>query len=60
MLKRRAFESAAPNAKMLLRLPVWPQRIDLGMLPTIPTIEPVSQSNTRISFLPAPPQNNKS
>jgi hypothetical protein len=41
-------------------LPVWPQRIDLGMLPTIPTIEPVSQSNTRISFLPAPPQNNKS
>jgi hypothetical protein len=34
--------------------------IDLGILLTIPTIVPDSQSNTRISFLPAPPAKSRS
>ena len=60
MLNRRALESDAPNANIFDLLAVSPQRIDFGMLVTIPTIDPVTQSNTRISFFPAPPQNSKS
>ena len=57
--KMRTLESAEPKQN-LEPLDTAPQRMLVGRLPISATILPVYQSNTLISFLPAPPQKRRS
>ena len=60
MLKMRMRESTAPKQNIELLAACAPHVIGFGKLLMFATMLPLSQSYTRISFLPAPPQNSRS